>query len=404
MATPVNRIPQPTRSQAAAWELGAFLRHVDYLLLLAAGGLVAYGLWVLESVTRNDIPGDPDYYVYRQLIYVAAGGLLLALTTAVNPEAYRRLRIPFYAASLVLLLSVFVLAEEVRGSKRWIEIGFFNFQPSELGKLALIFTLAGFVAERRHRMNEWRTTLGIVAIALPLTALVFKEPDFGTSLVYGACVLGALFFGGTPWRHLAVLGVIAALFAGALLWFLPSAGVEVLEPYQRDRLIGFVDPDVDPSGSTYNVNQSIIGVGSGGLDGRGVANATQTRFNYLPEHSTDFIFSSLAEQRGFLGATILLILYAMIIWRGVKIIAVARDLFSAVVAGSIVFALLIQLFINVGMTIGIAPVTGIPLPLVSYGGSSMFASLMALGLLQNIHLRSGEGIGVARSRMQRSRF
>ena len=387
MATPVNRIPQPTRSQAAAWELGAFLRHVDYLLLFAAGGLVAYGLWVLESVTRNDIPGDPDYYVYRQLIYVAAGGLLLALTTAVNPEAYRRLRIPFYAASLVLLLSVFVLAEEVRGSKRWIEIGFFNFQPSELGKLALIFTLAGFVAERRHRMNEWRTTLGIVAIALPLTALVFKEPDFGTSLVYGACVLGALFFGGTPWRHLAVLGVIAALFAGALLWFLPSAGVEVLEPYQRDRLIGFVDPDVDPSGSTYNVNQSIIGVGSGGLDGGGVANATQTRFNYLPEHSTDFIFSSLAEQRGFLGATILLILYALIIWRGVKIIAVARDLFSAVVAGSIVFALLIQLFINVGMTIGIAPVTGIPLPLVSYGGSSLITTLVMIGILEAIRVR-----------------
>jgi rod shape determining protein RodA len=387
VATPVNRIPQPTRAQAAAWELGSFLRHVDYLLFLAAGALVAYGLWVLESVTRNDVVGDPDYYVYRQLIYVAAGGLLLALTTAVNPDVYRRLRIPFYGVSLLLLVSVFALAEEVRGSKRWIEIGFFNFQPSELGKLALIFTLAGFVAERRHRMNEWRTTLGIVAIALPLTALVFKEPDFGTSLVYGACVLGALFFGGTPWRHLAVLGIIAALFAGALLWFLPSAGVEVLEPYQRDRLIGFVDPDVDPSGSTYNVNQSIIGVGSGGLDGRGVANATQTRFNYLPEHSTDFIFSSLAEQRGFLGAAILLILYGIIIWRGVKIIAVARDLFSAVVAGSIVFALLIQLFINVGMTIGIAPVTGIPLPLVSYGGSSLITTLVMIGILEAIHVR-----------------
>jgi rod shape determining protein RodA len=387
MATPVNRIPQPTRAQAAAWELGAFFRHLDYLLLLAAGGLVAYGLWVLESVTRNDVPGDPDYYVYRQLIYVAVGGLLLALTMAVNPDVYRRLRIPFYGASLVLLVFVFVLAEEVRGSKRWIEIGFFNFQPSELAKLALIFTLAGFVAERRHRMNEWRTTLGIVAIALPLTALVFKEPDFGTSLVYGACVLGALFFGGTPWRHLAVLGIIAGLVAGALLWFLPSAGVEVLEPYQRDRLIGFVDPDIDPSGSTYNVNQSITAVGSGGLDGRGVAQATQTRFNYLPEHSTDFIFSSLAEQRGFLGATILLLLYALIIWRGVKIIAVARDLFAAVVAGSIVFALLIQLFINVGMTIGIAPVTGIPLPLVSYGGSSLITTLLMVGILEAIHVR-----------------
>lgn len=387
MATPVNRIPQPTRAQAAAWELGGFLRHIDYLLLLAAGSLVAYGLWVLESVTRNDVAGDPDFYVYRQLVYVAVGAVLLAITTAVNPDVYRRLRLPFYATAIVLLLAVFALAEEVRGSKRWIEIGFFNFQPSELGKLALIFVLAGFVAERRHRMNEWRTTLGIVAIALPLTVLVFKEPDFGTSLVYGACVLGALFFGGTPWRHLAVLGVLAGLVAGALLWFLPSAGVEVLEPYQRDRLIGFVDPDIDPSGSTYNVNQSITAVGSGGPTGRGIANATQTRFNYLPEHSTDFIFSSLAEQRGFFGASILLLLFAVVIWRGIKIIAVARDLFAAVVAGSIVFALLIQLFINVGMTIGIAPVTGIPLPLVSYGGSSLITTLVMVGILEAVHVR-----------------
>ena len=342
---------------------------------------------MLESVTRNDIAGDPDYYVFRQLVYVAVGGFLFVVAAALDPEVYRRVRLPFYAVCLVLLVVVLAVAEEVRGSKRWIEIGFFNFQPSELGKLALIAVLAGFVAERRHRVNEWRTTLGVVALAVPLTLLVFREPDFGTSLVYGACVVGALFFGGAPWRHLAVLGVLAGLVAAALLWFLPSAGVEVLEPYQRERLTGFVDPDVDPSGSTYNVNQSITAVGSGGFDGRGVANATQTKFNYLPEHSTDFIFSSLAEQRGFVGASILLLLYAIVVWRGVRIVAVARDLFSAVVAGTIVFALLIQLFINVGMTIGIAPVTGIPLPLVSYGGSSMITTLVMIGLLEAIQVR-----------------
>ncbi|MGH3016506.1 MAG: FtsW/RodA/SpoVE family cell cycle protein, partial [Gaiellaceae bacterium] len=231
------------------------------------------------------------------------------------------------------------------------------------------------------------TTLGVVGLALPLTVLVFKEPDFGTSLIYGSIVLGALFFGGAPWRHLAALAVVVALVATALLWFLPSAGVEVLEPYQRERLTGFVDPDVDPSGSTYNVNQSITAVGSGGIDGRGVANATQTKFNYLPEHSTDFIFSSLAEQRGFLGASILLLLYGIIIWRGVKVVAVARDLYSAVVAGAILFALLVQFFINVGMTIGIAPVTGIPLPLVSYGGSSLLTTLIMVGILESIHVR-----------------
>jgi rod shape determining protein RodA len=387
MATPVAPLPQPSRSQAAAWELGAFLRHIDYLLLLATGGLVAYGLWVLEAVTRNDVPGDPDYYVSKQLIYIAVGALLFVLTAAVDPSVYRRVRVPLYGLALVLLVCVFAFAEEVRGSKRWIEIGFFNFQPSEVGKLVLVVVLAAFVADRRHRLTEWRTTLGVVGIALPLVFLVFKEPDFGTSLIYSAIVLGALFVGGTPWRHLAVLGIVAALVATALLWFLPSAGIDVLEPYQRDRLVGFVDPDVDPSGSTYNQNQSITAVGSGGLDGRGVAAATQTKFNYLPEHSTDFVFSSLAEQRGFLGASILLLLYAIVVWRGIKIISVARDLFSAVLAGAVVFAILFQLFINVGMTIGIAPVTGIPLPLVSYGGSSLLTTLIMVGLLESVHVR-----------------
>jgi rod shape determining protein RodA len=387
MATPVTRVQEPTRAQALAWELGAFLRHVDYLLLLATGGLLAYGLWVLESVTRNDVVGDPDYYLFRQLVYVVVGVVLLAAATVVDPNAYRRVRWPLYGVAIVFLIAVFVFAEEVRGSKRWIQLGFFNFQPSELGKLVLVVVLAAFVADRRHRVAEWGTTLGVIGIATPLMILVFKEPDFGTTLIYGAIVIGSLFFGGAPWRHLAVLAIIAGLTAGALLWFLPSAGIEVLEPYQRERLTGFVDPDIDPSGSTYNVNQSITAVGSGGFDGRGEANATQTKFNYLPEHSTDFIFSSLAEQRGFVGASILLLLFAVIIWRGTKVIAVAKDLYSAVLAGAIVFALLIQLFINVGMTIGIAPVTGIPLPLVSYGGSSLLTTLLLIGVLEAIHVR-----------------
>jgi rod shape determining protein RodA len=387
MATPVTRVHQPTRAQAAAWELAAFLRHLDYLLLAATGGLLVYGLWVLEAVTENDVAGDPGYYAFRQTIYVAVGVVLLAVAAAVDPSAYRRVRWPLYGVAIVLLIAVFVLAEEVRGSKRWIQLGFFNFQPSELGKIVLVIVLAAFVAERRHRLSEWGTTLGVIGLSVPLMVLVFKEPDFGTTLIYAAIVLGALFFGGTPWRHLAALAIVAGLVAGGLLWFLPSAGIEVLEPYQRERLTGFVDPDVDPSGSTYNVNQSITAVGAGGFDGRGEDNATQTKFNYLPEHSTDFIFSSLAEQRGFVGAAILLLLYAVVIWRGTKIVSVAKDLYSAVLAGTIVFALLIQLFINVGMTIGIAPVTGIPLPLVSYGGSSLLTTLIFVGLLEAVHVR-----------------
>jgi rod shape determining protein RodA len=175
--------------------------------------------------------------------------------------------------------------------------------------------------------------------------------------------------------------------SASVLWLLPSAGVEVLQPYQVDRLTGFLHPDVDPSGSTYNVNESITAAGSGGYDGRGVAGATQTNLDFLPEHNTDFIFSSLAEQRGFIGAAILLLLYALIAWRGIKVIAVAPTLFTAAVAGAIVFTFLVQVFVNIGMTIGIAPVTGIPLPFVSFGGSSMITTLAMIGLLEAIHVR-----------------
>jgi rod shape determining protein RodA len=217
--------------------------------------------------------------------------------------------------------------------------------------------------------------------------LVFEQPDFGTALVFGAGLAAALFLAGIRWLHLALLSIVAALVAMALLWFLPAGGVQILEPYQIDRLVGFVHPDADPSGTTYNVNQSITAVGSGGLDGRGVAGATQTNLNYLPEHATDFIFSSLAEQRGFLGASLLLLLYALIVWRGVKIVAIAPTLYTAVVAGSLVFSFLFQVFINVGMTVGIAPITGIPLPFVSAGGSSLITTMIMIGLLEAIHVR-----------------
>jgi rod shape determining protein RodA len=226
-----------------------------------------------------------------------------------------------------------------------------------------------------------------VALGIPPMLLVFKEPDFGTAIIYVAAIAAILFLACVPWTHLAALAAAAALVLTSLVWLLPAAGVEVLQPYQVDRLTGFLHPDVDPSGTTYNVNQSITAVGSGGLDGRGVVGATQTNMNYLPEHKTDFIFSALAEQRGFLGASVLLLLYALIAWRGIKVIAVARDLFSAAVAGAIVTAFLFQVFVNVGMTIGIAPITGIPLPFVSFGGSSLITMMFMVGLLEAIHVR-----------------
>ena len=385
MAT--RAIPQQAPRPHAATELGHFLRHVDYLLLAAVGALIAYGLWVLEAVTRNDVAGDPGFYVFRQQIYVAVGVVVLAVMTAIHPEIWRRYARFLYGLAIVFLLIVFPLAESVRGSQRWITFGSFNFQPSEIGKLLLILFLAAFVADRAKRIGEWRLLWAFVGLAAVPIVLVFKEPDFGSALIYGCAAAAVLFFAGLPWKQLGTLFAGVAVLALSALWFLPAAGLPVLDDYQMDRLVGFVNPDVDPSGTTYNVNESITAVGSGGYDGRGVAGATQTNLDFLPEHNTDFIFSSLAEQRGFVGAAILLLLYALVAWRGIKIIAVAPTLFTAAAAGAIVFALLVQVFVNIGMTIGIAPVTGIPLPLISYGGSSMITTLAMIGVLESIHVR-----------------
>ena len=225
----------------------------------------------------------------------------------------------------------------------------------------------------------------MLAAAAPVALLVFVEPDFGTALAMGVIVTAAVFFGGAPWRVIGTLGVLALGVALAVLWLLPANGVTVLKPYQEDRLVGFLDPASDPSGSTYNVNQSITAVGAGGLTGRGPEEASQTAGFYLPEHATDFVFSSLAEQRGFLGAGLLLLLYGLLIWRGARIVGMAPSLFQMVLAGSIVAVLLFQIVVNVGMTMGIAPVVGIPLPFLSYGGSSMLASLAMVGVLLAIH-------------------
>jgi rod shape determining protein RodA len=323
----------------------------------------------------------------RQSVFAAVGAVGLACATLINPALYRRFWQPLYWLTIGMMIVVFLAAPLTRGSKRWLDLGFFRFQPSEFGKLLFVLALAGFLAERTKRLSEPSTTMAALSLALGPIVLVFLQPDIGTALVYGAALAAVLFLAGTRWLHLAVLGAIVVVTLSLVLSILPAAGVHVLKPYQEARLTGFTNPDSDPSGATYNINQSITAVGAGGVDGRGVSGATQTNLDYLPEHATDFVFASLAEQRGFLGATLLLCLYLLVIWRGLRVVALARDAFSAIVAGGIVVALLFQIFVNVGMTIGIAPITGIPLPFVSVGGSAMIANLVAIGVLLAIHAR-----------------
>jgi rod shape determining protein RodA len=308
----------------------------------------------------------------------------------IDPEHYRRYWRALYGAMVGVLFLVFAAGEATRGSRRWINISFFRFQPSEFGKLLLVLSLAGFLASRSKRLGEAKTVLAAVGLAVLPALLVFAEPDVGTTLVYGAVLAACLFVAGVRWAHLAALGAITVLAAVVVLWAAPAAGVHVLKPYQVTRLTGFLNPSENQNSDTYNEHQSIIAVGSGGLHGRGVAGATQTSLDYLPAHSTDFAFASFAEQHGFVGAAILLALYLLVVWRALRIVAGARDGFGAIAAGGIVVAFLFQVFVNVGMTIGIAPITGIPLPFVSVGGSSMIANLLAIGVLQAICARSRE--------------
>src|SRR6266542_4801040 len=382
-----GRAAARARRREAA-DVASFVRRLDWILIGSVGALVGYGLWAIAGITRHDIAGDEGYYLTRQTIYVVIGSAGLLAAVLVDPEFYRtRWRTIFGGTAFVNAIVFLAGAGSIRGSKRWLDLGFFRFQPSEFGKVLFILALAGFLAERSRRLNEVRTTATALGLALIPIFLVFLQPDVGTALVYCAAVAAVLFVAGTPWLHLGVLGASAIGITVLVLGALPAAGLPVLKDYQQKRLTSFLNPDEDPGGATYNITQSKNAVGAGQLRGRGVDNATQTTLNFLPEHHTDFGFASLAEERGFVGAALLLMLYLLVVWRGLRIVTLAREPFSAIVAGGLVVALLFQIFVNVGMTMGIAPITGIPLPFVSVGGSSMIANLIAVGVLLSIHVR-----------------
>jgi rod shape determining protein RodA len=383
-----TRSPSTVRTPSlGAVDFGSILRRLDWVLLFAVAALVGYGLWAIGGITRFDVPGNPDYYVMRQATAAALGVIGMIVAIATPPSLYQRHWRFLYGGTIGLMAFVFLYAEAIRGSKRWIEIGPFQFQPSEFGKLFFVLALAGFMVERGRRVGEASTVMTAVGLGVAPMILVFLQPDLGSALVYVGALAGVLFLSGVRWLHLVILGVAGLFVVASVLWFLPAAGIQVLKPYQTERLIGFTNPDSDPGDLTYNVTQSRTAVGAGGLTGRGVEGASQTRLDYLPEHATDFVFASFAEQRGFVGTSILLLLYLLVVWRALRVITVSGDLYGAVVAGGIVSAFLFQIFVNVGMTMGIAPVTGIPLPFITVGGSSMVANLVAVGVLQSIHAR-----------------
>jgi rod shape determining protein RodA len=364
--------------------------RVDPLLLLAAAGLLVCSCIAIKGATKNDVAGSPLYYVERQAVYGAVGLLLMYGVSRLDYSRLRELKYVLYGLLIGSIVLVFGLATATRGSKRWIETPLLNFQPSELGKVLLVLSLAGFIIDRLRGAGSRQTTARVMLLGLVPTMLVMAQPDLGTSLVYVIGTLALLFIGGAPWRHFAALAALGAIAISLTVVALPQAGVTVLKPYQADRLTSFLHPSNAAGEEGYQQQQSKIAIGSGEKTGRGVDNATQTGLNFLPEHHTDFIFAVIGETYGFVGAALVLSLYALLIWRGLHILTIAKNLYGALIAGGITVMLLFQVFVNVGMTVGIMPITGVPAPLLSFGGASMLVTFLAIGLLQSVHAQARE--------------
>ncbi|WP_240181818.1 rod shape-determining protein RodA [Nocardioides sp. 616] len=366
---------------------------LDWVLMLAVVALLVVGTAMVWSTTSSrDLltGGDSTAYLRKQLVNLAIGGVLMVLVLATDHRWVRILAPVVYLASILGLLLVLVMGSTINGSRSWLSLGGLSVQPAEFAKLAVVIGMALLVAERTE--GSWRRSvgsvdvLGMLVIAGVPGALILLQPDLGTMLVLAATVFGVLAVAGAPRRWLGGLllaGVAAATVA-------VSAGL--LKAYQVDRFMAFTNPDLDPRGAGYNTEQARIAVGNGGLFGQGLFEGSQTRSGFVPEQHTDFIFTAVGEELGLLGAGLVIALMAVIVWRALAIAAGTDDMFGRVAAAGIACWFGFQAFQNIGMCLGIMPVTGVPLPFVSYGGSSMFAGMLAVGLLQNVALRSGTSL------------
>jgi rod shape determining protein RodA len=372
-------IVDPTEQRAAPAPRSGLLR-LDPVLLLAVLGLGVCSV-VAISETRA------DHLASRQGVFFGVGLVLLILASQVDYSRLRELKWGIYGLLIGVIVAVLVLGGVTRGSRRAIQLGFIELQTSELGKVLLCLALAAFLVDRARLLRDRETTARTMLMALFPAALVLAQPDLGSAMVYVVIVLAVLFVAGTSWKHFTALFALMAAAITLSLVVLPKAGVEVLKPYQVERLTSFLHPSDDPRDAGYQQNQSVIAIGSGERTGRG-EQSTQTTLSFLPEEHTDFIFAVVGERWGFVGAALVLSLYALLCWRALRILTMSKNLFGALIAGGVVAMVLFQVFINVGMNIGIMPITGIPLPLLSYGGSSVLATLLAVGLLQSIHVQA----------------
>jgi rod shape determining protein RodA len=381
-----NARPEPFAVEVSLGErLG--LAHMDWPLAFAAVALVGFSVLTLGQATRHDVPGSPDYYLERQAIYALLGVIGMFALTRIDYSRFRELRVGLYTFLCVSVALVFVFGFAARGSRRAFELPFFSFQPSELGKLLLVLALAGFVIDGARRGSPVQRTVRYLCLGLAPAALVFLQPDLGTSMVFVVATLAVMYFGGVPWTHFAAIGGGIVALIALVLVLAPAVGHPVLKGYQEERLTSFLHPHEHEAGAGYQQNQSVVAIGAGQETGRG-DKATQTRLDFVPERSTDFIFAVIGERYGFMGAAFVLSLYALLFWRALRITTLSKNSYGTLVAGGIAVSLLFQTFVNVGMNLGIMPITGIPLPLMSYGGSSVLATFLAVGVLQSINVQA----------------
>lgn len=345
--------------------------HIDGFLLFSLTCLMIIGLITIYSSGGQEIS-----LVHRQLTRLGVALIVMFVLAQIPPMAYRRAAVYFYPIGLAMLVAVLLFGDVGKGAQRWLDLGFIRFQPSEIMKLAVPLMVAWYISKHSLPPRVSHILIGFTLVLLP-TLLIAKQPDLGTSLLVASSGIFALFLSGMSWRLISFVVMLAGAFA-PIMWFFLMKG------YQKQRVITFLNPESDPLGSGYHIIQSKIAIGSGGVSGKGWLQGTQSQLEFLPERHTDFIFAVFSEEFGLFGVVGLLFIYMCIIVRGLIIASRAQDTFSKLLAGSITMTFFVYVFVNMGMVSGLLPVVGVPLPLVSYGGTSMVTLLAGFGVLMSI--------------------
>ncbi|MBU5677101.1 rod shape-determining protein RodA [Alkaliphilus sp. MSJ-5] len=354
-------------------------KKIDFGLIVVVLLICIIGVIAVGSATYSL---GSERYIRTQIISILLGIGAIVAIMFIDYNTFGRMYIPIYIICNAMLLAVFIFGEgsESWGADRWIRIGSFGFQPADFAKLGIIICLAKVLDDKKDMLHKPMVLLKVLLFAGFPMVLILAQPDLGTTLIFAAFVFGMLFIAGLKYKYI-VIAMVAGIVTAPLAWF------GVLHPYQRSRILIFLNPEQDPMGEGYHTLQSRVAVGAGMFWGKGLFNGTSNQFGFLPEKHTDFIFSVIAEELGFLGVTVLIVLYAIMLYKFVKIAREAKDDFGSYLVTGVTFMIAFHIFLNIAMTIGLAPVTGKPLPFVSYGGTFMLTNMIALGIVLNVNMR-----------------